>query len=303
MLGGGLVNHGRTCYANACLQLLASCHAFRSAVRFIRTSNQDTKDLIDAVDELLQKKKECSICSPSTILRRFQRVAPRGFAVTETNDAQEFMLLLLDRLQRDELRRPDLKCASSSLIASCFQGQYVSQTQCGACAYNTHTLQVFNVLPLDASSSVAESLETFFSPDLINGWKCDDCGRVHPASKRCYYTWRLPHVLLLHVVRFLPTREKDTRRVSMSDTLNLAHFLASSSPAQSRLTHHPSHATYHLRAVVDHWGTGTSDGHYTCSTKTEYGTWIHTDDDTVSELPQSKGTSSKTCYILMYEKI
>lgn len=332
-----LPNLGNTCYANAVFQLLAASPSFTENLAKEAEAAAVAKGEVGREDaraaELLAATRDMLVLGRSEevkrVLKAFHVMASRGgFRIHDSNDAQEFLVLLLECLRRASVRGYRLlgdrvhnkhedpalcrmlddnwnKEIGASFFAplACVQGQYVSETRCGACGYTTHAPQVHTVLPIPPRPTIEAGVREFFAAERVEGWKCDRCGERHPETCKVLRTWRSSRVVVLNVTRFLPDGRKDSSAVAAPEFLDLTPFHASGAVRR------PARVGYELRAVLNHAGGSRSGGHYTCDVRrrrrtTEETTtsWDRLDDD-VEMLgdgvrPREGNTMS---YMLLYE--
>lgn len=219
----GLKNFGSSCYINLTLQLLFGLAEFKRiflhlryhrylAPTHLRQLNAAEPLLLSVAVSNLQKSfalhGNCGI-APSKFLRIAARLNP-GFNIPhEQQDAQEFLLFVLDRLH-EELKRDAAPPAppappatpappqggyaqwaaaraETSPISRLFEGHLQNKLICNTCAYESVTYLHFNMLSLPippraaqaGSVDLSECLRFYIRDEVLTGenaWKCPECG-------------------------------------------------------------------------------------------------------------------------------
>lgn len=280
----GIANVGNSCYANACVQMLNACDTFaeliaRQTRRFVDAEDGNDLDepnvrvlaaLCALVTQLRAHDRPAAAdVSPTAIMRRFLRafqatVSARAFRTTDSNDAHEFLLLLLDRLERAEhtLLRHGGGGGDGERCTTCFGLRSITTTTCGACEYSTVSPPQDTTLPtVELCGNDAEALRAFFGAETVSEWKCDACRTQSPRTRKDVRVWQLPRVLLVHVARFTGGGDKRTEEFGVSDVLDLSAFVAPRSPASAEVRA-GVRAAYRLMGSVVHSGRTVVGGHY-----------------------------------------
>ncbi|KAK7479103.1 hypothetical protein BaRGS_00029621 [Batillaria attramentaria] len=331
----GLRNLGNTCYMNSTIQCLNNTTPLISYFlndTYHEDINRNTvegmngevvDDFAVVVKALWSGQYRC--ITPRDLKATVGKYNPM-FAGYQQQDSQEFLTFLLDGLHeglnevkvrpqipdQENDRLPDHEAAKiawenhkrlhRSIIVELFQGQLKSTLMCRTCQKKSVTFQAFMYisLPIPASSrcSLRDCFRAFLQPEMMTGsckWKCPQC-RVERDAEKKIDIWKLPHILLIGLNRFVSDgmwMQKKTTYVDFPvNDLDLGEFMIG-----------PRHRSrYNLYGVSNHYGT-MEGGHYTafcrnpCTTK-----WYKFDDHEVYEMSKSDVKTS-AAFVLYYSSI
>jgi ubiquitin C-terminal hydrolase len=325
----GLANLGATCYINTIVQCLSYCPTFLKYVlfgkRLKRTSTPLTEQLQEVYKELWING---NAIAPRGFLMSLQQSLGSYINIFEQNDACEFLMLYLDKLNADlaiellvdidevnevtenvqhidnqlyrslvvDMKRQWLTTIKKeySPITEIFYGQLISQIVCGNCNHVHHNYETYCNLSLSIKGDTLDScLGDFFQQETLNkkekDWTCDKCNICAPSQKTMRL-WKNPHVLIVSLKRFDHNLNKNTTDVNAPVVLELSPFCL-----------HTEMQSYELVAVAHHMGS-VGSGHYNCICKHPNGTWYAIDDQLVREA-QLKEVEYviKNGYIYFYE--
>jgi len=269
--------------------------------------------------------------SPTDFKSEVSRFA-RRFGGYNQQDAQEFLIALLEGLQ-DDLNRIRLKnkkrhidCTNdvetiaasdkareswkrylefeNSKIVDVFVGQLRSALTCMECGYTSNTFDPFLDLSLPIpkgrnmmSVNMLDCFELFTQEEILEGDERPTCAR---CKKRQKCTKRLsiqkfPQILIIHLKRF--SQDYSYRSKLSTDvrcpTKNLDLKKFSAEKSAGSVS-------YDLYAISNHSGT-PSGGHYTAAARNPYTRqWHYFNDQRVSSASES-GVVTSEAYILFYE--
>lgn len=218
----------------------------------------------------------------------------------QADDEDEW--LTMGRRRRSSTMRGSAMIQGSDSVASAiFGGALQSTVRCEG-QRPSETVQPCTVLHLDlappAVQSVEDALALLTAREVVHGYRASPSSPPATATKALSLC-RLPHVLVLHVMRFtydVNGLVKLHKLLRFGSTLVLQpgwmqHTLAAQ---------HRQGAAYELIATVSHHGVSPSSGHYTANVCQPNGTWLHFDDGTVSTV-----TLHDVCdagaYLLIYQ--
>nr|CAB3267571.1 ubiquitin carboxyl-terminal hydrolase 8-like [Phallusia mammillata] len=326
----GLRNLGNSCYMNSTLQCLFSTTQLAQYV----LQFEYRKD----INRNSRMGSGGKVAEAFTVLLRaawngqFRYIVPRDFKntigskkpmflKTTQEDAQEFLMCLLDELHEDLNRmgvskyveEPDndnlsdtaaaeqaWKCHKSrneSIVVELFSGQFKATLQCLQCGKVSRKFDTFMYLSLPLpqhQAKIIEVISSFTKSETLRGsdkWYCPTC-KTHREARRTIEIWKLPPVLIIHFKRFVssgPWLDKIHTNISYPITgLDLGRFIQG--PKKRK--------PYDLYAVSHHQGPGLDSGHYTASCKNAVNqSWYKFDD---TEVYQTAAPSGSTSFILFY---
>jgi ubiquitin C-terminal hydrolase len=318
----GIANLGNTCYFNTAVQCLAHCPGFVSLMK--STDGVSKTSLVSQLKDVvgLLWESDTQGIMPRGLLGAVKESIPSLY-IHEENDIQEFLVLLIDRLNTamkcDPPRPPrfDEEATTTkpwerlkakvdaawhqshakdySPLVDMFHGQSISQVMCGNCGKIFHNYEPFTTLcvPLGADT-VTGCLERYLDHEHVNAegedacWKCDAC-KQSPKSLKSTKFWRLPEVLMLVVKRFTPTLQKNHARLGVDRVLNVRKYSLGPSP----------HNTYDLCAIACHSGSYGS-GHYHAICRRPGNKWYVVDDVHVNDVPAPE--TSRNGYVFFYQR-
>ncbi|XP_028992150.1 ubiquitin carboxyl-terminal hydrolase 47-like isoform X1 [Betta splendens] len=274
----GLISPGLTCYLNSVLQVLFMTQRFREEIQ--RRGSTDATAIDAHLDSLFTDLRTKKARTHSIL----KELGITGFAVYEQRDAAEYFENILR-----------LTSAEASKI---FKGELIHKNKCLHCGHGNDSKSNFWILPLAVEDthhqtcSVEQGFRNFFKGQKVsedNVMFCSSCSEKREAEMDCELT-RPPEVLTLLLKRF---RFSHRQRCYVK-----LHCRAAVPP-----TLRAKGGTYHLYALVHHYGDLTG-GHYSAEIRSfQTGEWYRFDDDVVQMVRQSADThvSSRTAYLLMYK--
>ncbi|WFD36205.1 ubiquitinyl hydrolase 1 [Malassezia cuniculi] len=248
VLACGLHNFGNSCYMNATLQCLSATVSLSRYMldgmykRAINVQNPlGTRGaLAEAYAQLVRRLwRGQGPFAPYEFRDVISRVAP-VFRGSEQQDAQEFLVFLLDGLHEDlnlVLQRPApfelsdaqqkiidtsapqvassiewqrYRTRENSVIVDTFQGQLRNRMTCTVCGTISTTYNTFMYLSLPiphvrrGSVSLEQCLNAFVHDEVMDGanaWHCPKCKKPRRSIKQLTFA-RLPPILLIQLKRF-----------------------------------------------------------------------------------------------------
>ena len=275
----GLKNDNRnSCYANAAIQALAALPSFR---QFLAAEDAQSLPLCGALNATMRALRHMQFGKQSIsnlpIIREMQIVLHVRISLAQ-QDCHEFLMLLLDAVERETMRVNDY-----------IQGRVLEASTCAVCGKSTSRWQSYNILSLylpdTASISLHELWRLHFKDAIVQGVDCIPCS-VKTSHVLKYTPTLWPRILALHLCRAADYLHQDTNRanVTFEDILTIGNTL------------------YELRAVVAHSGRSNTSGHYVCY-RLHGSKWWEFSDSKVKRVmfEQVKAKTSKV-YILWYDK-
>ncbi len=317
----GIANLGNTCYLNTAVQCLAHCPSFVGFMKSTDVEHSLVAQLKDVLNILWSEDAQGVM--PRGLLGAVKESIPSLY-IHEENDIQEFLVLLIDRLNtalkvQSPPRPPPLEEEAASKpwgrlkakvdaawhqshakdyspLVDIFHGQSISQVVCGDCGKIFHNYEPFTTLcvPLSADT-VTGCLERYLDHEHVNAeagddgcWTCDDC-KGKPKSLKSTKFWRLPEVLMLVVKRFTPSLLKNHAKLGVERVLNMRKYSLGPSP----------HNTYDLCAIACHSGSYGS-GHYHAVCRRPGNKWYVIDDVHINAVPAPE--TSGNGYVFFYQR-
>ncbi len=316
----GLMNYGNTCYINAAIQCLYQCTPFR---HFVISSNSSSRSaLLNALAGVFAAMQQPTALTSDEMAKLIFVLRTRMQRLHEQGDVQEFFFKLLDSLHDDikivpdtwgkYLQQPRQSATSienlrkqmrhhwalstkdgESGITKIFYGQCITQIKCSKCKTLFHSYETFSTLTLGTQcSTLSESLSVFFADEIIEGWKCDNCGQVCPST-RTTRLWKLPPVLMIT----LPAYLFQNTDITTDEDIDVAkHTL------QAAAGDNVGGTRYGLRAVACHAGSDINSGHYfAICYDSDTASWLQIDDTSVTALDSRQHRCKP--YTVFYERL
>ncbi|KAM3127153.1 hypothetical protein pb186bvf_020747 [Paramecium bursaria] len=343
----GLKNMGNTCYINSTIQLLSNlqplCDYFQDTFQLKEINRQNplsTKgrcvvalaNLLKSIWQLdAQKLTPAGI--PVIIPEEFLKIVQHCsgiFGQKNQEDAQEFLMYLLDKIHEDlnrvkypppEIDIKEYECVQDvvelekiaaqswgeylmrgkSVIIDLMQGQIKNSLYCNECKFEQFRFEplMYLSLPIPDRQNVKliDCIREYLKDEELsqdNQWFCEKCDKKVDSKKKIDL-WKLPTILLIHLKRFKYTDKgyvKSDQPVQFPiDTLNLSNELPKLQKEKP---------LYELLGVVQHSGTINKGHYYTFSRSRDF-KWYLFNDKQVKEV-NVKDINSENTYLLMYGK-
>lgn len=197
----GLSNLGNTCFMNSCLQALANLVPLYYWLRWHYADCSKTPrpvgswcincDLAVLFHGMFSGAK---VIRPSELAYKLESICSR-FRLGRQEDSQEFLVQLLDKMERHCLDRPRLYGPQFKPLPFCelFRGRLVSRVHCTNCGHNSDKQDPLETLSLEISGlqltnkSVLHALHQFTKTEILDGknmYKCEKCKQAVRAEKR-----------------------------------------------------------------------------------------------------------------------
>ncbi|CAD8149615.1 unnamed protein product [Paramecium octaurelia] len=344
----GLKNLGNKCYMNASIQLLSNLQPLSdyfiedfqlteiNRKNPISTQGLATVAFANLIKSIWQMdiQKLTVKGTPIIIPEEFNKIighCNKSFSDNTQQDAQEFLMYLLDMIHEDlnrvtfpiksvQLREYSGDCnqrelekqaaetwgdylqRSKSIIVDLMQGQFKNSLKCLSCdnyTYKFEPLMYLSVpIPESEECQLIECIKEYVKEEqLTNGnqWFCENCHKLVDAIKKIDL-WKLPTILIIHLKRF-KFIENGIKKIEQAinfplESLNLSQCLPKLQKEKP---------IYELLGVICHTGTSDRGHYYTYARSKENFNWYLFNDRQVkqvnfTEIPQ------EDAYLLMYGK-
>lgn len=295
----GLTNLGNTCYANAAVQCVAHCPALVRALLLWQGPpaamvGTPLADAAVAMRRLVAEMWLQRSPDPAAFTAAAQKLLGGGGG---QQDASELLVLVLGGLQ-DKLSNS----GDSARFKSTLETVLLRGIRCGACRARVVHRETSQVLFAQLSQHQSEQeqlqdcIERSMAHERIEGWRCDECGKVSgingiaPAIKRARLVAPLPEVLVVPISRGALGITKDIRPVACPNQLELS-------------TDKGDTMVYVLQALLCHSGSGVHGGHYyALCLHPETGDWLCYNDKCVTKVqdPATGSGVSRDVYVSFY---
>ncbi|NXH14735.1 UBP42 hydrolase, partial [Bucco capensis] len=301
-VGVGLLNMGNTCFLNSTLQCLTYTPPLANYMLSLEHTQSCKEKGFCMMCTLETHINQVLCCSsnaikPISVINGLKRIG-KHFHFGSQEDAHEFLCFTVDALQKACLNgstKLDRSSQATTLIYQIFGGYLRSRVKCLNCRAVSDTYETFLDITLDIKTvtSVTRALEQFVKPEQLDGensYKCSNCKKMVPASKR-YTIHRASNVLTISLKRFANfTGGKINKDVKYPEYLDLRAYMS-----QSR----GEPVFYALYAVLVHSGINCNAGHYLCFIKAGNGRWYQMNDACV-ERADIETVLNQQAYVLFY---
>jgi ubiquitin carboxyl-terminal hydrolase 7 len=318
----GLKNLGNTCYINSILQGLYHIPIFRDKII-------NTTFIEDSIGYSLQsvfknlKETNRNIVDPRILISKL------GVDTRIQEDAQEFLLKLIDKLNDNYDNNNNNNLEEKNEINNMFNGELINTIKCLNVDYKKERKQKFIDISVDIDGfdTLDQSLHNLFEPIKLDGqnqYKAGEYG-LQDAIKSSKII-SSPEILFIHLKRFAFDMETGSMR-KISNKLEFPFTLNMNTYINSNISSSDNDNIYELKAIIIHEGN-VNFGHYTCyanvpdiKNKSKQ-KWIDLNDQFVNDvdenniiknsyggntnnniLSSSQNGFSKNAYLLFYQKI
>lgn len=315
----GITNLGNTCYMNASLQCLS--HTVNLTKHFITENfknNQDEsyKDLNDEFHSILRNLWGNN---KSINISNFKMLISKHIPFVKGNnqhDAHEFIINFLEKLHESMKHNKDFNITGEiintsdkliydscehyintfsknySKIVELFYGQIHSIILIPELEYQSYKFQAFPILelPIEDCNNISECFDKYTTIEHDVNYNLEEQNYNTKHASKKMSLWKLPKILIIQLIRFLPTGEKINSHIDFPvNKLDLSKYCLDVRSKKN---------TYSLYGVVNHYGC-TGGGHYTAYCKNN-GDWYEFNDAIVSKV---ENIITNNAYILFYKKI
>lgn len=293
---GGLHNLGNSCFLNSVLQCLAytpGLEKLSNSLPNVILENCSGKScFLYHFGQLCKALRRLPIAAPHIFFANMRQISS-DMECGVQQDAHEYLFALLNHFD-DECRAPkENKAATYDTPVDSFFGGLFRETKiCARCGHNDQTTSKFYdiTLPLDADT-LDGCFESFMKPRNVgSNYICEHCKQAGTCSTRTKFA-DTPNILIITMMRFTATVNKDERQVDFGLNIDLKEFV------EDGVEHF-----YELFAVINHSGHQVNRGHFTCFVKCNGGSWYNCDDTKITKDTAQNVLDSKP-YVLFYKRV
>jgi len=329
----GLANVGNSCYINTCMQILSHTYKlndFLNKKSYIKFLNRVPEAIIllewDNLREIMWNKN-CTV-APLRFINAVKKVATLKkrelFTGISQNDAQEFLLFIVECLHNAVQREVEMKITGNAvnntdkLAIACYnmmqnmynkdysemlQIFYGIQVSVLSSFDETqqHSLspEPFSVLSLSipniVSPSIFDCLDKYCKKEELtenNQWYNEETSSYEDA-KRGYIFWSLPDIFIIDIKRWNNNGQKKQLLITSELTnIDFSKYVKG---------YNKESYTYDLYGICNHSG-GAGGGHYTAHIKNANNKWYEFNDTSVNEISENDVITQRS-YCFFYRKI
>lgn len=264
----GIRNLGNTCYISATLQCLYRCTVFKENLI-------NCGDVTSSLVNIFQQFSSNDDIDPLYLLKALVSRPTSFLDYRHQNDAQEFLLELLDAVEKE------CKDASVPDATSVFYGKIAYLTRCENCKNITRRMETF--------VSVSFSTNYPWARETIEDFQCDHCNGRHLAEREGRILVA-PKVFIIQILRFEGNGGKNKRKIDPPVNIDIGPVHLESLQSEIEFP-------YVSKGVICHEGYSLHRGHY-YSLHFNNSKWIRCDDESVAI---QDDVYEEDPYVLFYE--
>lgn len=280
----GIHNVSNFCYFNSVIQSLISNVDLKN--KFLNKKFSKNQVVSSAFKEFLEDYKNQKSISPSRFVNSLKKKITM-LKYQDQEDAHEFLILFIDNILNENFKdeykvtKEFINEVQKNFFAEKFSGVMRLNFECAVCKNETKDsiYEEFRVLTVRIKKNIAAGVKDYFKISLIDK-DCTFCGSKNKTVRKVYVE-QAPNFLIVHIARFTPSKEKDSRKIEIDKSLTLKD------------------KSYEICAVLCHSGS-LNNGHYVSYVKTSSG-WICCDDSSIYKKNPSLDCSN--VYIAFYSQI
>jgi ubiquitin C-terminal hydrolase len=196
-----------------------------------------------------------------------------------------------------------------SVLFNIFYSYLSNQVKCSDCSHTITKIEKYKELSLDLDLDHQENnhldklISKYFSPDQLDGYKCDKCKKTNCFKKAKLLS--TPKYLIVQLKRFFFNQETmNLSKISLPIEYPLYLDLENYYISENNNENYNGNSIYNLKTVINHLGKSFNGGHYTSFHKKE-DVWYYADDENINIVDENilfKKKNKQDAYILFYEK-
>ena len=316
----GISNLGNTCYINATLQCLS--HTVDLTKYYItekyKYHKDDTKithlneEFHSILRNLWGNNKSINVSNFKTLISKYIPFVKGN----RQHDAHEFLINFLEKLHESMKYNKSFNITGEivnssdkliydscdhyiktfsknySKIVELFYGQLHSIIIIPELEYQSYKFQEFPILELSINEcdNIYECFDKYTTIEHEVNYNLEEQNYNTEHASKKMSLWKIPKILIIQLVRFLPTGEKISSHIDFPiNDLDLNKYC---------LDVRSKNNNYSLYGIVNHYGC-TGGGHYTAYCKNN-GSWYDFNDSNVSPVDD---IVTNNAYLLFYKKI
>lgn len=187
-------------------------------------------------------------CISSIIYKTIQKLTQRNGPVQPISfheaitryfpipNKQEDALELLNHIISDIHNTRNCCKANSigTIWSNNFSGKIKITIECMKCKHSHITHDIFTYLIINPDESIQNSLENYFTNEVISHFKCDKCNTIGDAIKEITLEL-LPKILCIQITRISKTLEKNNTIINISKRISLKNFINTTNSTATRM--------------------------------------------------------------------
>lgn len=295
----GLINVGNSCFINTVLQCLLFTSPLINLIEMKKDYliKEDSKfNALRSFFKLFTDYQKSKYPLEPTYFTNYLKPIGKQFISGEMGDAHEFLIELIDKLERSELGEQflDNKLRSKSIVHQIFGGYFQNTIISQESELISINYEPFIDIQLNLDRTVEDALLKYLSTSKLDENNLYYNSRIKKYEKAIQNISILtcPPILILNFKRNDNNGKKLTKHIEFNDKLNLSPFISNKENSQEM----------ELYAAIIHSGQSSDSGHYYCYIKNPANIWFKIDDEKIQTSNFSK-LSKENVQILFYKKI
>jgi len=282
----GLKNPKNLCYMNVVIQLMYGLRCVKDHISKIQ--NQQNQFLSLALKKLFHQLSSNKEASSAITFKKELTTLPyfQEFDNDHQHDSHQLLTKIIQILFQE------FTSYHQSNVPFWFRSTLISKIECNTCHFiSSNTGDHSTSIEIEIhGNNLEECLSNFFRKEAIDHWHCRKCLMKRTAYK--YFLLQERPILILTLKRFNNNLQKINTNVNFPlDNLTIPNLVTNEFP--------PTNNTrYTLFAVMNHFGTNVSLGHYNLYMKVN-DRWTLFDDELVVPMNEREINSSNA-YTLVY---